>query len=419
MPVKRSGARAFSRWRAGVLVGVTAAAWGGCNGIVGNQSASLSLPSDGSVPLDAGVDGVGPLDSGGGGGEAGVDGDAALPPGDGGCAGDISCDSHNCGAIGHDCLGGACTGGLCPLIVLANSQISPDGVAVDDQYVFWTNAGSSQLGYTDGSVHRASNVDGSNPMAIAVAQNSPSSIALDTADVYWCNYGTGDIVMSAKDGSGNRTLAAGILNVSAIALDPPRIYAGVVINASVDGGNGSVGSIPEDGGSYLTLSAGQFNPQSILFDMVSSHLFWANYGSYADGSGGSIESRAVSGFGSPQRLAGATGATQVAYDGTNLYWNNSRPIDGGSIGTVSADGGGGAYVVSSLAGPGGVAVDAVHVYYADAGTIWRVLKNGTERLALATNQNQPGFVVTDDSYVYWADVGSTQQQNGEVVKVAK
>ena len=218
---------------------------------------------------------------------------------------------------------------------------------------------------------------------------------------------------------GLRTLAAGILNVSAIALDPPRIYAGVVINASVDGGNGSVGFDPP--GWRELRGTGRRTVQSPEHPLRrgSSHLFWANYGSYADGTGGSIESRAVSGFGGPQRLASATGATQLAYDGTNLYWNNSRPIDGGSIGTVSADGGGGAYLVSSLAGPGGVAVDAVHVYYADSGSIWRVLKNGTERIALATNQNQPGFIVTDDSYVYWADVGSTQQQNGEVVKVAK
>ena len=236
------------------------------------QASYTSPPSDGSVPLEAGVDGVGPLDSGGGGGETGVDADATVPPGDGGCAGDISCDSHNCGAIGHDCLGGACTGGFCPVIMLANSQISPDGVAVDDQYVFWTNAGSSQLGYTDGSVHRASNVDGSNPTAIAVAQNSPGSIALDTADAYWCNYGTGDIVMSAKDGSGFRTLAAGILNVSAIALDPPRIYAGVVINASVDGGNGSVGSIPQDGGSYGALAAGHAREAESALEMAQTRI---------------------------------------------------------------------------------------------------------------------------------------------------
>jgi hypothetical protein len=392
-----------------VVVAASAEAWVSCNTIAGNHSATFAPPSDASVPTEGAADGAGLQDS-----HQDASTDASLD-GNSGCAGNLTCDPLNCGAIGHDCLGGECVNGLCPAIVLANSQPSTDGIAVDDQYIFWTNSGTSQLNYTDGSVHRANKADGSSPMAIAVGQASPNAIILDTTNVYWCNYDTGDILTAAKDGTGLRTLATGILNVSGIVLDPPRMYLGLVINASTDGG---IGFIPEDGGGYAPLTTGQYNPQNILFDAPSQHLFWSNYGSYVDGTGGSIVSLPVTG-GTPERLAGAMGTTELAYDGVSLYWNNSLPPDGGSIGTLVADGGTATSLVSGLAGPGAVAVDAVHVYYADSGTIWRVLKDGTERISLATNQVEPGFMVTDETYVYWADVGSTHNQDGEVVKVAK
>jgi hypothetical protein len=392
------------------------AVWFGCNGIVGNQSATFSPPADGSVPSEGAVDGAGHSDSTGG-GDTGADtgGDGQSPP-DGGCAGDITCDTHNCGAMGHDCLGGVCNNGYCPVIVLANSQPSTDGLAVDDRYVFWANAGTSQLSYTDGSVHRASNVDGTSPLAIAVGQNEPASIVLDTNNLYWRNYSTGDIFTAAKDGTGMRTLATGLQYVTNLILDPPRIYSGFSANGSpADGG---IGFIPEDGGGFTEVTTGQLNPQSVVFDTTFQHLFWANYGSFTDGTGGSIATAPVAG-GPSMQLATGTGVSAMVSDGTNLYWNNSLPADAGSIGTVGLDGGGSANVASALTGPQGVAVDSLRVYFADGGFIWSVLKNGTERFALAENQNQPGFLVTDDQYVYWANIGGTHDQDGGVFKVAK
>ncbi len=40
--------------------------------------------------------------------------------GEGGCAADLSRDSKNCGACGHDCAGGDCVGGRCKPVLLAN-----------------------------------------------------------------------------------------------------------------------------------------------------------------------------------------------------------------------------------------------------------------------------------------------------------
>ena len=49
-------------------------------------------------------------------------------------------DPHNCGACGHDCLGGACDAGVCvplPAGVLASGLIAPVSVAVDATNVYF------------------------------------------------------------------------------------------------------------------------------------------------------------------------------------------------------------------------------------------------------------------------------------------
>ncbi len=52
--------------------------------------------------------------------------------------GDIGTDSHNCGACGHDCAGGACSAGICQPVVLAAGLTRPGSMAIDDANVYWT-----------------------------------------------------------------------------------------------------------------------------------------------------------------------------------------------------------------------------------------------------------------------------------------
>jgi sugar lactone lactonase YvrE len=83
-------------------------------------------------------------------------------------------------------------GGATPEI-LAPNQGAPSSIALDDQYVYWTD-------FNDGTVQkvpRSGVGDGGAIYALAKSQDTPNSIAVDSVNVYWAN-GSGDIWKVAK-----------------------------------------------------------------------------------------------------------------------------------------------------------------------------------------------------------------------------
>src|SRR5579859_7977141 len=94
------------------------AMWLACNGLVGNTDA-VFFPDGGNGASDAGF---------------GPDG-SPTPACD---PAKLASDGKNCGRCGHDCLGDACAGGTCEPVALVLGQSSPQDVAVDDTYLYWT-----------------------------------------------------------------------------------------------------------------------------------------------------------------------------------------------------------------------------------------------------------------------------------------
>jgi len=74
------------------------------------------------------------IGAGGATGLAASSGISASSSSGGGCGGaDVSTDPANCGACGHDCLGGDCLGGMCQPLVLFTGQLnSAHCLAIDD-----------------------------------------------------------------------------------------------------------------------------------------------------------------------------------------------------------------------------------------------------------------------------------------------
>jgi hypothetical protein len=116
------------------------------DGGAGDTSDSAGVRNDptGGVGNTAGTDSGGTRGSdedSGGAGEAGANGgaidcDADLEACNGTCV-DRDKDPKNCGACGHDCLGGACTLGVCQAIEMAANQGSLMILALDDQFIYW------------------------------------------------------------------------------------------------------------------------------------------------------------------------------------------------------------------------------------------------------------------------------------------
>jgi hypothetical protein len=77
--------------------------------------------------------------------------------------------------------------------ILAPNQGAPSSIALDDQYVYWTD-------FDDGTVQkvpRSGVGDGGAIYPLAKSQDTPNSIAVDSVNVYWAN-GSGDIWKVAK-----------------------------------------------------------------------------------------------------------------------------------------------------------------------------------------------------------------------------
>jgi len=77
------------------------------------------------------------------------------------------------------------------VIVLATNQDVPTRIALDESYVYWTNAGT---GLTDGSIFKVLRAKPSKPITLATSQGSPFGIAVDATSVYWTDFDSGAVM---------------------------------------------------------------------------------------------------------------------------------------------------------------------------------------------------------------------------------
>ena len=76
--------------------------------------------------------------------------------------------------------------------IIAPNQLAPYGIAVDSQYVYWTN-------FDGNTVVKAPLAGGAEYVLASGANlNIPTSIAVDSVNVYWANQGNGTIFKVAK-----------------------------------------------------------------------------------------------------------------------------------------------------------------------------------------------------------------------------
>lgn len=149
-----------------------------CNAILGNDSRNLE---DDAPPAGATVDTMPTYPE-----------DAAT------CEADLASDAKNCGACGHDCLGGACTAGVCQPFVVGVGLSGPANPAVDENGMlfFTTNDGAVRSCSATGCGAGANLVtrlspDAANPVltGLAVRAGTVYFSAYYESSVYSCPVG--------------------------------------------------------------------------------------------------------------------------------------------------------------------------------------------------------------------------------------
>jgi hypothetical protein len=315
---------------------------------------------------DAGVVGASLRDSG-------AVGDAAPPSDDAApsCAdAAFGSDPHNCGACGHDCLGGRCSAGVCGAVVVAARQASPMFVAVNGGGVFWTTLGPSNQG---AGALMGADVDAAvDASPIAADVNAPYSI-VSGGDFIYADSVYGDFALPHSAFS------------NVVKVDP--------VNADLTSANTIQGVRPlglavSNAGLYwagCTFFPPSFGVWQTTFvpTLATQALATESAGDAATGCG---------------RGMGSIAVTQNFIFFSDVEGNVRRIQLGG------CDGGSCSVIVAPATNPS-LASDGTYIYWSDqnGGVINRELED-IQDAALPIAQGQlPGFVVVDDRYVYWSE----------------
>lgn len=297
--------------------------------------------------------------------------DAQLP-----CNADKTSDTANCGACGHDCLGGACNAGKCqPVQVVFSASSQPYGLAVDGQNLYYSNVVGD--GLTGGTV-------------LSVAKNAVA--------------GTGVVIAKTTDPL-----------IYDVVSDGTQVYIASG-SVSYSNGRGSVETFLPDGGARRTISRGTV-PRGLAVD--SMNAYWAAPNDTPITIQGAAKTAVDAG--ATTVMPNEDGAESLVISGDRLFWTNDS--SGGAVRRCTLTGttpscSAPTTVHPNLDGPQAIATSSTLVIYGASGLLYAQPKSasGGTPAPFAKNQPQTVGIVADDNDVYWINTGTNNQsfKNGDV-----
>jgi hypothetical protein len=323
------------------------------------------------------------------------------------------------GRDGSDCPTGDCGH------VLVDGLVEPHAIAVDANYVYWTQFAAANAG---GKVMRAPRGSGTPPQALAEGQHFPRSLWLTSVNVLWTNEGA---VMYAPQPDGDpQVLSSGNLPTTVAAAD------GLVFvthrqpaDAQDENGQGRLSWYPEPGGNSPVVEGfsdkAGVSPWGLTARTTAdgpTTVYWTALGSTAQADGEIYRSwMSIEGnFAQPTRLKhlqAQPSAITVAAD--YIYWVSSAPdtADGGSVRRQTSQGFSDTLIADKQNRPSGIAGDETYVYWVNRGSEGQ--SDGTvvraphadvsQQVVLAAGQPEPFAVAVDGEAVYWTCKGPNGQ----------
>jgi hypothetical protein len=332
-------------------------------------------------------------------------------------------DAHNCGACGHDCQGGSCSGNACGSVTIASNLTYPTSIAVSGTTAF----------FIDGETINSVPLDGGTVSVLLDRTNldTLSNIAADSKNVYWIEQtcpedggACGSTIEKMSLNGGTATPLVSGPNAGAMAIDANRVYWTTLGQSCPSGGgacpnNGTVLSAPLLGGATTTLATGQGSPAALAVNATS--VVWVTT---TDSAGdGAVLSVPIAG-GTPTTLASTCcDATTVAVDAQNVYYANfddvlETPLLGGAATTL--------FSTSSIEAPTSLSVDSSGVYwlgntFSTAGKVDQTAIGGGQSTLIIGNTTQyPSALALTGSSVVWtqyANIGGPA--SGQVMRAVK
>lgn len=315
----------------------------------------------------------------------------------------VRSDPKNCGACGHDCLGGACVEGACQPVVIGEGQGSASGLAVGREHVFWGD---------EAKVVWRARKDGSEAPVLVGGQGlalEPVSLAIDETHVYWATYAktpTGEVARAAIDDGPIEPLTTGWSQLSAVRIAQDDVFFLGAVDTTI-----LVARVGKHGGSaeprFMQASKNAPDFGALVSDTGSVYFVTDAAILRLPMSEGDAVVVHEDAFG---------GRVPLAVDETHVYWGFD-----GALQRKRKDGSGAAETLASAA-VGSLAVDATHVYWLNLGaatgagtsSIQRIAKDGGEPELLHFGVRGAGEIALDEDAVYFTVAGE-----GTVRKLAK
>ncbi len=278
---------------AGNMPQVAGAASGGAGGAsVAGDSArggADAAGADNAGAADAGESGSGPCDAG-----------LTLC---GAACNDVTRDGSNCGSCGHDCLGGACTAGVCQPVLLVDNLDNPSALAVNADSLFFTDASGVESAPLAGGMPKS------------LYQGAAKLVAADQNYVYSATNEELEIRRIPLSG-GTTTDIVGVPNVLALA-----VYADYVYEANLNGDICRVS--PTDGTMTMVALIGLSEIEGLAVN--AGGIFFRDSGYVEEiplnglQGGGSGGSGGDSGSGQNRGRVSVDGDGPIALDGQAVY----------------------------------------------------------------------------------------------------
>lgn len=353
------------------------------------------------------------------------------PPDTGGdgspCSADLQIDGHNCGACGHDCLGGACTQSKCqPVKVVSSSSLAPYAMTLSGSTLYFTNVKGSSLGSMAKALKTATNND-TPPVVLSdwsSKQGTPFQVSASGTDVYFAvhsgsaaNYEYDGALMRCPSETCQVALSVKGIDSYAIATDGANVYTGE---------RAYVGTVDKyfirkrnmDLSNPITV--GETGTDANWITLTSGEVIWGDSdGLYHCAKGGCS--------GAPQKLASPwdKSVEAIAIAGNTLFFTSNPYADVATLQSVSIGGGLPVQLTKDLQVPLGVAADSTYVYVAEIGdtsnpSTGRVFRcphagcgtNDTNLEVLFSGEN-PRTVVSDANALYFGT------REGNIYRLAK
>ncbi len=333
---------------------------------------------------------------------------------------DLTMDQKNCGACGHDCMGGACGASKCQPTKLFSGAVATYGLAVDGTNVYFTDING-------GAVYTMAKNAPAPSTATKIADTADPlvyDIVADGTGVFFSwgsgsSGGKGALETISPDGGNRRALMEDASIPRGLSLDNINVYFALTYLSPVQ-----VGSVARSasGANATILSANEPNTDTTF--VSGTYLYWGGSSktdvrfctTSAGGCGPTLKDF-VTGLNASQALGG--NSKSVFISGFDILYQATK-------GTKNAAG-----VAQMQPQVYSIAADDKDIYWLDLGTNGKSFKDGSVRHCaidgkgavqcavangdvIATSDQTPRVIVMDQTAVYW-----TVQGEGAVYRLAR